>query len=139
VAVECDAPNLIAIAFGKPEIAVEAGRNRNSCCSWRGNRKFGDGAGRGDTPNPIPIVFGEPEVAVGAGDDAERTAPGRELGDVATGCDVSNHVGSPFGEPEVAVGAWCDESREIKSSRDIELGESATRSNAPKLVRTVFC
>src|SRR6266571_4583775 len=65
----CNAPNLIAIGLGKPEITIGSGCDSPWVAAGSGNRKFGDRTIETDAPNLIASKLGKPEVAIGSSCD----------------------------------------------------------------------
>src|SRR6266568_2778654 len=103
-----DAPDLVPIELGEPEVAIGPGRDALRFATARGDEELPrDDACGGDAPDLVPLGLGEPEVAIGPGRDAQRLAIGRgnvELGDLALGGDAPDVVPIELREPEVAIG-----------------------------------
>src|SRR5256885_5829297 len=84
-----DAPNLVPIELGEPQVAIRPGRDAQWLAAKfvptpRGQGERGETAAGGDAPDVSPS--GEPEVAIRPGRDADRVAAARgggELGDSA--------------------------------------------------------
>jgi hypothetical protein len=124
-----DAPDLVCILFGKPEIAIRSCCDANRCAVGRRNGELGDDTCRGDAPDLVPIILGEPEVAIRSGGDGNRQAAKRggptvrwqgELGDDACRGDAPDLVRTILGEPEVAIWTGGDA---VRRAPDGKLGD----------------
>src|SRR5260221_14780469 len=72
-----DAPNLVPIKFGEPEVAIRAGRDAQRLTArggptGRGQGGQGGAASGGDAPDAIRKGRGEPRGAIGPGREATR-------------------------------------------------------------------
>src|SRR5947209_8780234 len=80
-----DAPNLVPVELGEPQVAIRAGRDAQWLAAKfvptpRGQRERSETATGGDAPDAVPKGQGEPQVAIRAGRDAGR--PATETADV---------------------------------------------------------
>src|SRR6266567_7839966 len=106
-----DAPNLVPVELGEPQVAIWAGRDAQWLAAKfvptpRGQGERGETAAGGDAPDAVPKGQGEPQVAIRPGRDALRQAAlcgDGELGEAATGSDTPDPVPGALGEPQVAI------------------------------------
>src|SRR6266567_554760 len=122
-----DAPNLVDLELGEPEVAIRPDRDALRQAARCGDEEFGEAATGGETPDLVAGPLGEPQVAVRPDRDALRPVPGRwggESRDAAIGSDTPDDVG-PSGEPQIAIRPGGDAERVAAARGDIELGDSA--------------
>src|SRR3989442_14335503 len=93
-----DAPNLVPLELGEPQIAIRAGGDAQPLAAKFeptvcGQGEPGDAAASGAAPDAIPKLKGEPQVAIRPARDALRPATEAadvKLGDAARGGDAPN-------------------------------------------------
>src|SRR6266702_4819145 len=122
-----DAPNLVPLGLGEPQVAIGPDRDALRPATGRGNGECGEAARGGEAPDGVPLERGEPQVAVRPGRDELRPVQGRwggESRDAAIGSDTPEDVG-PSGEPQIAIRPGGDAERVAAARGDIELGDSA--------------
>src|SRR6266516_1802595 len=110
-----DASDLVAISFGKPEIAIGSGYDPGWDAVGCWESELGDlatGADAPDFPDFIANSLREPEIAIRSGCDPDCAAVGcedRELSDHrAARADASDFVALVLGKPEIAIRSGCD-------------------------------
>jgi hypothetical protein len=113
-------PDLVAITFAKPDLAVWTARNGAWASSGCWQRELADCARKRDAPDlavlgVVVCIFGKPDVPIWSSRDTVQVA--EEIGhgvlaDRACGSDTPDLVVPPvkvsFGIPEVAVGPGRD-------------------------------
>ncbi len=73
-AIGTEAPDLIPITLGKPEIAIGSGGDPVGLAAGGWDRKLGEGAVGAEAPDLVATILGEPEIAIGSGGDPEQVA-----------------------------------------------------------------
>ena len=104
-----DAPNLVPIELGEPQVAIRPGRDAQWLAAKfvptpRGQGERGETAADGDAPDAVPKGQGEPQVAIRPGGNPPWPASRDvELSDEARSGDAPNVANIEFRKPEVAI------------------------------------
>src|SRR5205807_3525102 len=91
-----DAPNLVPIELGEPQVAIRPGRDAQWLAAKfvptpRGQGERGETAAGGDAPDGVPKGQGEPQVAIRPGGDPPwRASSDGETGDEGRGADAAD-------------------------------------------------
>ena len=123
-------PDVVAIDFGEPELAIAPHRDAKRHAVRRRDRELGQfvlGSGA-EAPNLVANLLSEPEVAIAPRRDASRQAVrrrDRKFGDNTCRGDAPDVVAIHFGELEVAIGPRRDAARVAVRRRDRKFSDFA--------------